>query len=144
MLFNTKPSIDSKCDGNRRGGWSRCEPHTASLYPVCLGEGEVWMRYSQRSRVPKLEMHRVGTVQAKSWWGGGGIFALAESAYQRTGTTSQWLLSCLYYAKTCILEGAWLGVESHTRTEILAGPTKRYRLPGQDDMQRCICIHLFE
>lgn len=29
------------------------------------------MRYSQRSRVPKLEMHRVGTVQAKSWWGGG-------------------------------------------------------------------------
>lgn len=30
------------------------------------------MRYSQRSRVPKLEMHRVGTVLAKSWWVGVG------------------------------------------------------------------------
>lgn len=83
------------------------------------------MRQSQRSRVPKLERHRAGIVLATRWYRGRGDPSLAVCAYQSGGTTSHWLLSCLYYAKTCILEGAWFGVESQKRTAILQRAVSR-------------------
>lgn len=78
--------------------------------------------------------------EAQSWhcanMGGGPSLAL--TAYQSGGTTSHWLLSCLYYAKTCILEGAWFGVESQKEDRFC-----REQLAVLGDMQRCICMHVF-
>lgn len=88
-----------------------------------------------------------GTELALCWWwtgvGGRGNHCLAVTACRSGGTTSQWLLSCPYYAKTCILEGAWFGVESRRRTR--HGRTNQKTpapRPGQHVC--CICIIVFE
>lgn len=102
-----------------------------------------WRRQSQRSRVPKLERHRVGIVLVMNWYRGRGNHCLAVTACRSGGTTSQWLLSCPYYAKTCILEGAWFGVESRTRTRL--GRTNwKTPAPSPGRHARCICIIVFE
>lgn len=107
--FNAK-----QYDNEASNDWIRHEALKQSVGAARVsGGGEVSMRQSQRSRMPKLQRHRVGIVLAESWFRGKG----GSSPPPHIGTTSQWLLSSLYYAKTCILEGARLGVESHTRLE---------------------------
>lgn len=93
----------------------------ATHQPRCILR--VWGRGGRGENETESTVKGAKAGEAQSWQrageegGRGNLPRLPVSAYQSGGTTSQWLLSCPYYAKTCILGGARLRVESHARTE---------------------------
>lgn len=117
--YKVTSCVAFECNVTRQD--SQSGPYAVSLHPLRVGEGRCEWNWVSGQECQSWR----GTELAWSWqrafflsffWGG--VPCLAVSFYWSRWATSQWLLSCLYYAKTCILEGAWIGVECHTRTEI--------------------------